>query len=96
MTPSSMEAKYRAACTATCEALWLRWILEDLNGTREDATVVMCNKCSCIAIVKNLVFHARTKHIEVHYFTKALPREQLERLIWRMVLALHWLIEGGC
>ena len=27
----------------------------------------MCDNCSCIAIAKNVVFHARTKHIEVHY-----------------------------
>lgn len=64
---SSTEAEYRAACTAACEALWLRRILGDMDMAQKDATTLLCDNQSCIAIAKNPVFHARTKHIEVHY-----------------------------
>jgi hypothetical protein len=32
-----------------------------------DPTVIYCDNLSSIQLTKNLVFHARTKHIEVHY-----------------------------
>ena len=38
-----------------------------MDVTQEDSTVIMCDNQSCIAIAKNPVFHACTKHIEVHY-----------------------------
>ena len=31
------------------------------------ATVLRCDNHSCMAIAKNPIFHARTKHIEIHY-----------------------------
>ena len=34
---------------------------------QEDVTVLLCDNQSCMAIAKNLVFHARTKHIKIHY-----------------------------
>ena len=32
-----------------------------------DLTTIYCNNLSNIQLVKNPIFHARTKHIEVHY-----------------------------
>ena len=32
-----------------------------------EATSILCDSVSCIAIGKNPVFHARMKHIENHY-----------------------------
>ncbi|MCO5552916.1 hypothetical protein L7F22_006435 [Adiantum nelumboides] len=63
---SSTEAEYRAACSSTCEVIWLRCLLEEL-GYPQQRTVLSTDNQSCIAIARNPVFHARTKHIEIQY-----------------------------
>ena len=64
---SSTEAEYRAACSGTCEAVWLRRLLEDFGFPQGQKTTLRCDNQSCLAIARNPVFHARTKHIEVQY-----------------------------
>eukprot|EP00250_Pteridium_aquilinum_P033780 c6286_g1_i1 orf=12-515(-) len=64
---SSTEAEYRAACYAACEAIWLRRLLSELGFPQTGSTLVRCDNQSCIALAKNPVFHARTKHIEIQY-----------------------------
>lgn len=65
---SSSEAEYRAANAATTEAMWLRKLMFDLHHAQHgEATSILCDSVSCIAIGKNPVFHARMKHIENHY-----------------------------
>lgn len=82
------------------------WILEDMSDLQEEVTVVMCNNISCIAIAKNLMFHARRKHIKVHwgpipFHLGAALGWDLEHLIrwmgigtqschWEGVLEFHW------
>ena len=53
---SSTEAEYRGAAVATCEAIWLKRLLRGLQEEVSDPTTIYYP-----------VFHARTKHIEVHY-----------------------------
>ena len=67
MALSSTEAEYKAACFASCEAVWLRRIIWHMGVHQEDAIMLQCNNQSCMAIAKNLVFHAQTKHIEIQY-----------------------------
>ncbi|MCO5611074.1 hypothetical protein L7F22_065324 [Adiantum nelumboides] len=64
---SSTEAEYKAACFASCEALWLRRLLGDMGAIQEQPTMLLCDNQSCMAIARNPVFHAHTKHIEVQY-----------------------------
>ncbi len=33
-----------------------------------EATVILCNNQNCIKMTKNLVFHDKSKHIEIRYF----------------------------
>ena len=40
---SSIEAKYKALCSATCEAIWLRRILEDTRQKQEGPTLIKCD-----------------------------------------------------
>ena len=68
---SSTEAEYRGAAIATCEEVWLRRLLMEIGIELYDATTIWCDYMSSIQLAKNPVFHARTKHIEIHYhFTR--------------------------
>jgi hypothetical protein len=64
---SSIKAEYRGAAMAACEVAWLRKLLGDLGLHVDRQVVIYCDNLSSIQLAKNLVFHARTKHIEVHY-----------------------------
>ena len=67
MALSSIEAKYKGAVVVTCKAIWLKRPLKDLWVEVSDPTMIYCHNLSNIQLAKNLVFHAWTKHIEVHY-----------------------------
>ena len=64
---SSIEAEYIAAKSAVCEVVWLRSLLVEIHEVQAGATMIYCDNQSCIQIAKNPVFHARTKHIKIHY-----------------------------
>ena len=64
---SSTEPEYRGATAATCEAIWLKRLLQGLHFEVPNLILIYCNNSSSMELAKNPVFHARTKHIEVHY-----------------------------
>ncbi|MCO5552984.1 hypothetical protein L7F22_006504 [Adiantum nelumboides] len=64
---SSTEAEYKGAAIVACEVAWLKMLLRDLEIHVHDPVVIYCDNISSIQLARNLVFHARTKHIEVHY-----------------------------
>ena len=45
----------------------MKRLLKDLQEEGSDPTTIYYNNLSNIQLVKNPVFHSRTKHIEVHY-----------------------------
>lgn len=49
------------------EAVWLRKLLVGLFGKPLKPTVIHCDNQSCIKLSVNLVFHNRSKHIEISY-----------------------------
>jgi len=72
---SSTKFEYKAMSSATCEAIWLRRILEDVGAKPEEPTILYCDNQSAIKLTHNLVYHARFKHIEPqHHFV----REKIE------------------
>ncbi|KAG6521833.1 hypothetical protein ZIOFF_018966 [Zingiber officinale] len=74
---SSAEAEYIAATDAACEAVWLRRILSDVEQKQEAPITIFCDNNSTIAMTKNPVFHARTKHIELrHHFIRDLVSDK--------------------
>ena len=64
---SSTEAEYRGAAVAACEVAWLQMLLGDLGIQVQVPIVIYCDNLSSIQLARNPVFHARKKHIEVHY-----------------------------
>ena len=53
---------------------WLKRLLKDLQEEVSDPTTIYCDNLISIHLPKNPVFHARTKHIEVHYhFVRVCP-----------------------
>ena len=64
---SMTEAEYVTATHAAKEALWLHSFLGEILGPLDSATTLYCDNQSAIALMKNDQFHARTKHIDIHY-----------------------------
>ncbi|MCO5593259.1 hypothetical protein L7F22_047266 [Adiantum nelumboides] len=63
----STEAEYKGGAVAACEVAWLEMLLQDLDIQVQDPVVIYCDNLSSIQLAQNPMFHARTKHIEVHY-----------------------------
>ena len=63
---STIEAEYIAAAEACKEALWLTCLVGDL-GIQLEMPMLHCDSQSVIMLAKNLVFHAKTKHIAIKY-----------------------------
>lgn len=60
------------------EAIWLWQLVLDVGFKQEGVALIMCNNQGSIALAKNLMHHARTKHIDAeHHFIK----EKVERAI---------------
>uniref|UniRef100_A0A1Y1N3K4 Reverse transcriptase Ty1/copia-type domain-containing protein n=2 Tax=Photinus pyralis TaxID=7054 RepID=A0A1Y1N3K4_PHOPY len=64
---STTEAEYVAAAEATKEAIWLRHLLSEISGKSIENVQLYVDNQSAIKLVKNPIFHKRTKHIDVRY-----------------------------
>jgi hypothetical protein len=64
---SSTEAEYIAQTHATKELIWLRTFLGELTTPFSEPTILHCDNQGAIALSKDNKFHARTKHIDIHY-----------------------------
>ncbi|XP_057510890.1 secreted RxLR effector protein 161-like [Actinidia eriantha] len=64
---STTEAEYRASAMAAQESTWLLQLMKDLHQPDDYAVILHCDNQSAICLAENPVFHARTKHVEVHY-----------------------------
>ncbi|KAI0500263.1 hypothetical protein KFK09_018473 [Dendrobium nobile] len=64
---SSTEAVYRSLSAAASDVVWLRRLAFELQLPQHQPTTIHCDNTSAMAIAKNPVFHARTKHIEIDY-----------------------------
>ncbi|GJU30182.1 hypothetical protein Tco_1173771 [Tanacetum coccineum] len=66
-TCSSCESEFMAATGAACQALWLKRLLSELTGWEEKRITLKVDNISAIALVRNPVFHGRSKHIDIRY-----------------------------
>ncbi|KAJ9557664.1 hypothetical protein OSB04_012278 [Centaurea solstitialis] len=62
---SSCEAEFMAA--TACQAVWLKNLLKDLTGWESSSVKLYIDNKSAIALMKNPVFHGRSKDIDTKY-----------------------------
>ncbi|CAH9074982.1 unnamed protein product [Cuscuta epithymum] len=76
---SSCEAEYMAATLASCQALWLRNLLSELTGRKPKPVTLYIDNKSAIALIKNPVFHKRSKHIDTrfHFIRECVEKGQM-------------------
>nr|GEW91078.1 ribonuclease H-like domain, reverse transcriptase, RNA-dependent DNA polymerase [Tanacetum cinerariifolium] len=64
---SSCESEFMAATGAACQALWLKRLLSELTGWEEERITLKVDNISAIPLLRNPVFHGRSKHIDMLY-----------------------------
>jgi hypothetical protein len=62
------------------ELTWVKQLLEDLGIKSETSMKMYCNNQAAKYIVSNLIFHERTKHIEVncHFIRKNIQTKEIK------------------
>jgi hypothetical protein len=74
---SSCEAEYIAATTAVTQAIWMAQLLGELLGREPEVVELKVDSKSALTLARNLVFHERSKHIDLryHFIQKYLAEE---------------------
>ena len=63
----SIEAEYYGAAIAACEVDWLHKLFDNFVLQVNRKVIIYCENLSSIKLAQNPMFHAKTKHIEIHY-----------------------------
>ncbi|KAI3782063.1 hypothetical protein L2E82_12095 [Cichorium intybus] len=76
---SSCKAEFMAATMAAWQALWLRSLLKELTGSKAESIKLCVDNKSAIALMKNSVFHGRSKHIDTrfHFIRECVENKQI-------------------
>ena len=64
---STTKSEYIAATYTAEEALWLQTLISQVFGINLPPTTLFSDNQSAIALAKEHQYHARTKHIDVHF-----------------------------
>ncbi|GKC36717.1 hypothetical protein Tco_1049101 [Tanacetum coccineum] len=77
---SSCELEFIAVTAAATQALWLKRLLNKLTHSQEEKITIQVDNKSVIALMKNPVFHGRSKHIDTkyHFIRECVEREDIQ------------------
>jgi hypothetical protein len=64
---STTESEYVTMTHAAKEAIWIRMFISEILSPLSQPILLYCDNQSGIAVAKDDQFHARTKHIDIHY-----------------------------
>jgi hypothetical protein len=80
--------EYIAACSTSCESIWIQKFLTYLFDLEMEATMIISNNQSCIKMKEDLVFHDNMKHIDIwyHYIHDMVQKEmQSSNMLAQMI-----------
>nr|GEY19389.1 ribonuclease H-like domain, reverse transcriptase, RNA-dependent DNA polymerase [Tanacetum cinerariifolium] len=77
---SSCESEFIAATAAATQALWLNRLLSKLTHSEEYKVTIRVDNKSAITLMKNPVFHRRSKHIDTkcNFIRECVEREDIQ------------------
>nr|GEU96890.1 ribonuclease H-like domain, reverse transcriptase, RNA-dependent DNA polymerase [Tanacetum cinerariifolium] len=77
---SSCESEFIAATAAATQALWLKRLLSKLTHSQEEKVTIQVDNKFAIALMKNPIFHGRSKHIDTkyHFIRECVEREDIQ------------------
>jgi hypothetical protein len=70
ITLSSTESEYVALTHSSKDIIWIQKLLSELRSIFSDdftSTTLFCDNQGAIRLSKDSTFHARTKHIDIHF-----------------------------
>jgi hypothetical protein len=50
-----------------CQVLWVAWVVAEVQGSAPSTPLLRVDNKPVIALIKNLVLHGQSKHINVKY-----------------------------
>jgi hypothetical protein len=84
---------YKASANATAEMIWVEALLNVLGVKLHDKLCIWCDNIDATHLSANLVFHARTEHIEIN-FHFVHERVANKRLDIRVVSSKYQVADG--
>jgi hypothetical protein len=67
MAKSSIKTEYKAIANAAAKLTWFKSILLELGLPPLHSPILWCDNIGATYLISNPIFHARTKHIEIHF-----------------------------
>jgi len=79
VSPSSCESEFMAATATAKQALWLRNLISEITKQEPKPVTLFVDNNSAIALMRNPVFHGRSKHIDLkyHFIRECVERGQI-------------------